>query len=366
MLATTLIYAITLKRGDCLDKRFLSSDRDIRGKRRAKLSTESDNQHQANYNKPTIHQIFDQFMNIKRSEGVSQRRIDTLIQNKEYFVNFLKSKGYSELMDDITTSVIREWIVDMQEQYVVYQKHVRGGKRKGLAPKTINGRVKDIKHFFNVAVENGLIERNEASPIKLLKEPIDTVAGLSEKQVKQLLKACDQKSYTGFRDYVYCLLVLDTGLRAGEMLSLRVKHFDFDIATVKVDEEIAKNRKSRIIPVSRKVLNLVQRLFYENKLSFGSDYLFMTAYGERMTSKGVVRQFATLRKNAGLDGVKVTSHVLRHTFAKMCVQNGMDPFTLQLLLGHSRMDIVRLYVQMNATDLLESHKKFSPVTKFRI
>ena len=55
--------------------------------------------------------------------------------------------------------------------------HVRGGKRKGLAERTINHRVKDIKQFFSVLVENGLWERNEGALIKLLKEPINTVEG---------------------------------------------------------------------------------------------------------------------------------------------------------------------------------------------
>ncbi|OPH61323.1 hypothetical protein BC351_15415 [Paenibacillus ferrarius] len=57
-------------------------------------------------------------------------------------------------------------------------------ERKGLAPKIINGRIKNIKHFYNVIFENRLWERNEAAPIKLLKEPIDTVEGLNKDQVK--------------------------------------------------------------------------------------------------------------------------------------------------------------------------------------
>jgi integrase/recombinase XerD len=239
-------------------------------------------------------------------------------------------------------------------------------KRKGLAPKTINTRLKDIKHFFNVAMENEFIEKNYAAPIKLLKEPIDTVEGLTEEQVKAMLRACNKNTFTGFRDYVLIMLAIDTGLRAGELVSLRTKNFDFEIGVVKLEEDIAKNSKARIVPVSRKVLNLVQKLMYENKISFGADFLFMTAYGEPMTTKGLTRQFTTIRKNAGLNGIKASCHALRHTFAKFYIQNGGDPFTLQKLLGHSRMDIVRVYVQMNVNDLAEAHKKFSPANKFRI
>ncbi|WP_276913125.1 tyrosine-type recombinase/integrase [Aneurinibacillus aneurinilyticus] len=349
-----------------MDKRFLSSNRDIRGRKRARLSDDIEFIESKTYKSPTYHDIFNRFMELKRSEGMSPRREEMFIQHKKYFVDFLRRKRYSELMKDITLSVLRNWMIDMQEQYVVYQTHIRGGKRKGLAPKTINTRLKDMKHFFNVAFENGWVEKNEAAPLKTLKEPIDTVEGLTEEQVKAMLNVCNKKSYTGFRDYVMILLAVDTGLRQAEMLSLTTKNFDFETGVVKVEEDIAKNNKARIVPISRKVLIQIQKLLYENNLSFRSDRLFLTAYGEPMTSRGVVRQFSTIRKNAGLDGVKATCHALRHTFAKFYVQAGGDPFTLQRILGHSRMDIVRMYIQMNADDIVSAHKKFSPASKFRI
>lgn len=349
-----------------MDKRFLSSGRDIRGRKRARLSDDIEFVENKTYKKPTFHDIYNRFMEIKRSEGMSPRREEMFLQHKKYFIEFLRKKGHPELMEDITTSVLRDWMIYQQEQYVVYQTHVRGGKRKGLAPKTINTRLRDMKHFFNVAVENGWVERNEAAIIKPLKEQIDTVEGLTEVQVKAMLKACNQKTYTGFRDYVMIMLAVDTGLRQGEMLSITPKNIDFELGVIKVEEDIAKNGKARIVPVSRKVLVLIQKLFYENELSFGSDKLFLTGYGQPMTGRGVVRQFTTLRKKAGLDGIKATCHALRHTFVKFYVQAGGDPFTLQRILGHSRMDIVRVYVQMNASDLVDAHKKFSPASKFRV
>jgi integrase/recombinase XerD len=118
--------------GLVMDKRSLSSDRDIRGRKRAILSDESGSTDIKNYSKVTIHDQFKRFLDIKRSEGISERRKKDLLKDKGYFVNFLKSKGYSELMEDITTTIIREWSIEMQEQYVVYQTHVRGGNKRGI------------------------------------------------------------------------------------------------------------------------------------------------------------------------------------------------------------------------------------------
>jgi integrase/recombinase XerD len=114
------------------------------GKKRATLSEDRQPDEIKQYNKVTIHQLYSQFMEIKRSEGISENRKADLLICKKYFTDFLKSKGYSELMEDITTSVVREWMIDMQERYVVYLRSVRGDKKQGLAPKTINTRLKNL------------------------------------------------------------------------------------------------------------------------------------------------------------------------------------------------------------------------------
>ncbi|RNB87208.1 hypothetical protein EDM56_16150 [Brevibacillus fluminis] len=68
---------------------------------------------------------------------------------------------------------------------------------------------------------------------------------------------------------------------------------------------------------------------------------------------------------AGITGVRVSPHTLRHKFAKFYVLNGGDSFTLQKLLGHQDMTMVRRYIQMNDLDLQRQHEKFSPLNFLR-
>lgn len=120
-----------------MDKRSLSLGRDIRGKKRAKLSTDTEVSVVKDYKSPTFHEVFNKFMEIKRSEGMSKRREEMFWQHKKYFVEFLRKVGYSELMKDITTEVLRAWMIDMQEQYVVYQTHVRVENERDLLLKPL-------------------------------------------------------------------------------------------------------------------------------------------------------------------------------------------------------------------------------------
>jgi site-specific recombinase XerD len=62
-----------------------------------------------------------------------------------------------------------------------------------------------------------------------------------------------------------------------------------------------------------------------------------------------------------IEGVRVSPHTLRHTFAVMCVRNGGDSFSLREILGHSTLEMTRRYVHLARRDVAERHKKFSPM-----
>ncbi|MBI4371428.1 MAG: tyrosine-type recombinase/integrase [Elusimicrobia bacterium] len=66
-------------------------------------------------------------------------------------------------------------------------------------------------------------------------------------------------------------------------------------------------------------------------------------------------------RQAGIEGVRVSPHTLRHTFAVLYVRSGGDSFSLQEILGHSTLEMTRRYVHLARRDVAEQHKKFSPM-----
>ncbi|MFH2203826.1 MAG: site-specific integrase, partial [Elusimicrobiota bacterium] len=61
--------------------------------------------------------------------------------------------------------------------------------------------------------------------------------------------------------------------------------------------------------------------------------------------------------------VRVSPHTLRHTFATQYIRNGGDPFSLQAILGHSTLEMVRNYVNLASRDVMVQHRKFSPLDR---
>ncbi len=70
-----------------------------------------------------------------------------------------------------------------------------------------------------------------------------------------------------------------------------------------------------------------------------------------------------IRDISGIRGVRVSPHTLRHTCATQYIRNGGDPFSLQQILGHSTLEMVRNYVNLASRDVYDAHRRFSPMDR---
>jgi integrase/recombinase XerD len=180
--------------------------------------------------------------------------------------------------------------------------------------------------------------------------------------VNQLLRKPDQRTYTGFRDYVLMILMLDTGIRVSEALGLTIQSFNYEQKTILVPASVAKNKKDRILPLSKKTAKIINILIKENSaLKERCDNIFITYYGEKLMPNVIRGRLRDYGKQAEITGVRVSPHTFRHTFAKFYILNGGDAFTLQRILDHSTMNMVRKYIQMNNEDIKLQHNQFSPL-----
>ena len=91
-----------------------------------------------------------------------------------------------------------------------------------------------------------------------------------------------------------------------------------------------------------------------------SPHLFLTEQGKALTSRAIQLVFKRLGKKIHLDGVRLSPHTLRHSFALAYIENGGDPFSLQRILGHTNQETTSKYVNMARTNVKSQHSKYSP------
>ena len=89
--------------------------------------------------------------------------------------------------------------------------------------------------------------------------------------------------------------------------------------------------------------------------------LFLSGEGFPLTKSGVQQMLRRCGRRAGLNGIRCSPHVFRHTFAGRYLMNGGDIFSLQRILGHSSLASVRVYLNLFGSDIKRQHQRFSPV-----
>lgn len=171
---------------------------------------------------------------------------------------------------------------------------------------------------------------------------------LTAPQLAQIVKACN------VRDRAVILFMVDSGLRKSEVIRLDWPDVDMQSGLVHVRQ--GKGRKDRSAVIGATTRRSI--LAYRRTLTNRDGPLFQTRDGRRFAGDGFIQIFRRIEKRTG---IHVTPHALRRTFTILSLRAGMDPLYLKNLGGWSSLAMVEHYAQMGDFDLLEAHKKHSPV-----
>jgi integrase/recombinase XerD len=292
----------------------------------------------------TLKEMFQRFMNYKKTESLTRTTINDYHIHFGYLIDYLEGDLYRE---EITLEVFRGYIGHMLHD-------------KGLSPVTANVRIRTMRAFIRYCFLEGYIDEPIHDRFKPVKTQEDTLESFSPTEVKQLMSVIDELTYVGFRDKVMMLVMLDTMVRASELLSMRRTNVDLKAGEIKLEPHETKTKRARIVPLSLKSIKLLEEYLVETE-DFGEETLFLTYDGRPIAGNTWRKRLMELGDLAGIINKRVSPHTFRHTGALFYILNGGDPFSLQKILGHTDMSMVRKYIQMTNTDVKKQHNQFSPI-----
>ncbi len=241
-----------------------------------------------------------------------------------------------------------------------------GPQSRGLTGHTINCYLRAIRAFWTWLTTEEFIETNPFDRITVPKAPKKVITPFSDDQLRSFFEVIDAKSPIGFRDLALTQILLDTGVRVTELTGLETEDVNLVQRCLKVH---GKGDKERIVPFGvtiQKALAKYVNKHRPNPLYPLSDNLFLTRNGMPLTPNRVQSMIEMYATKAGIQGVRASPHTFRHTFAISYLRNGGDVFTLQRILGHETLDMVRNYVTLAQTDLQEAHLRCSPVDNLKM
>lgn len=194
------------------------------------------------------------------------------------------------------------------------------------------------------------------SKVKAPKVALEPLQPVELQEVERLIKTCD-RTFLGLRDKAILLTLLDTGARARELLSIDLD--DMDLFSGAVLIRSGKGRKPRTVYLSQATRRAL-RGFLKVRMDDNAS-LFTTEAGTRLTYSGMNTMLKMRAKKAGVQ--HVTIHSFRRATAINMLRSGVDVFSIQQLLGHSDLQVLKRYLALASDDLRQAHAKGSPVDR---
>ena len=254
---------------------------------------------------------------------------------KGYIENHIKPNIGDIPLEKLTT-------LDLQRLYKTLLANGRvdrlesKGQPKGLSPKTVRNIHQILSSALKLAQEQRIILTNPAEGCALPKVEHREMKTLPVEQLQSFLREAKD---SGVFELYY--LELATGLRRGELLGLKWEDIDLEHGDLRVRRQIARIN-GRVVEAPLKTKNAYRTLplaedtisiLKEQKKKVGSSpWVFPSATGGPISPDSVLHMLHRVLKRAGLPEVRF--HDLRHTFATLALQNGVDIKTVSGMLGH--------------------------------
>ena len=290
--------------------------------------------------------------------------------NYQFVINVIKKESFgAKRIDSVKLSDAKAWLIKLQDDGRGYSSihSIRGVERPA----------------FQMAVDDDLIRKNPFA-FQLATVVVNgsvTREALTRKQEKAFLEFVkNDKHFSRYYDGIYILF--HTGLRISEFVGLTLSDIEFDEQRIKVDHQLQRTRNMkyeivtpktdsgvRYIPMNkdvedcfRRIIENRKRLKIEPMVDGYSGFLFLDKNNMPMVALHWEKYFQHIveKYNATykMQMPKVTPHVCRHTFCSNMAKSGMNPKTLQYIMGHSDISVtLNTYTHFQFEDALKEMKK---------
>ena len=217
-----------------------------------------------------------------------------------------------------------------------------------------------IRQFYLLLHKRKIVEDNPALTLTGPKKDGILPGALTREEMAKLIDYNYPQNLKGLRDRAIIEMLYSSGVRVGELVSLKIKDMDFKGKTVNV---LGKGKKERLLPVTSQAIESIENYLLKRPGGKEKDsIIFCNLKGQQLTERGVQYIIDTLARNCGIYR-RITPHMLRHSFATHFLENGMNLRYLQHLLGHSNLSTTEIYTNLSIEHLEKVYRKAHPGSK---
>jgi len=279
---------------------------------------------------------------LRLEQGLAERTVESYRRDLKQFAEFLGQGGVA--LEDATPEDIRAFLAGG-----VWRASTRA--RKAAA----------IRSFFRGRVLAGLAASDPTRSLASPRPDPGLPSALTVAEVERLL-AGPKTNPGGLRDRALLEVLYGAGLRASEVLGLRLQDIDMDVGFVRT---LGKGDKERVVPLGRKAIEALRayndrgRPFLGGAGTLKAPELFLNTRGRRLSRQGLHLIIKGYAAAAGLSS-DVSAHTLRHSFATHLLEGGADLRAVQEMLGHADLSTTQIYTHVTTAHLQKIYRSAHP------
>lgn len=232
---------------------------------------------------------------------------------------------------------------------------------EGLSARSVARHVSTVRSFFRYLAREGVLAASPVSEARGPKAGRPLPKYLTPSEVERLLSAPDRDNPEGMRDRAMLELLYASGLRASEVVTLRMENVDSKAGFLRV---VGKGGRERVVPVAGPALETLTEyvkhwrpLFLKKRGT--SNVLFLSRRGRPITRQTLWNRIRHWGREAGIRD-RISPHTLRHSFAGHLLAGGADLRAVQAMLGHADISTTQIYTHVTPERLREIHRKHHP------
>lgn len=249
------------------------------------------------------------------------------------------------------------WKIENIDQYSI-KEYIEHMADKGLAPITRGRRLATLKSFFRYLQEQGRINVNPASGIRMPKRRNKEPSYLTETEYKKLIQTVKEITtpYYKERDIAIVMTLLGEGLRLGEIVNLNVRDVSFTNSVIKITR---KDDKETVLPLNNETAVAIKKYLHTRGNVPLAAPLFLSKRNERIDSASIGHLIKKYLRLSGIQKEKLSTHSLRHSFAAALLKKGESLFVIQQLLSHASIRSTERYLHIGGDDLRSAVDRIS-------
>lgn len=227
---------------------------------------------------------------------------------------------------------------------------------RNVSSVTVQTYIRALRAFLSWCYLEGYISENIPKKFRLPKAQKKKIDILTDSEVEQLFRCLSGRDFISIRNYCIVALMIDSGLRLNEVVTIRRDKIHIAEGYAIVN---GKGNKERFVPLGLNSKRALLRYCAIVPNKEKETPLFVKDTLIPIKESTVKQLFRKLKSRSGIP--RLHPHLLRHTFATRYIERGGDIYSLQSILGHTSLEMVKKYVHLIPSKTLVNFAVLSPL-----